>query len=45
VVPRPKARQAIIDAGGLIAYVRKRASVWWRPPKTPDAVESTRVDN
>ena len=25
VVPLPKARQAIIDAGGLIAYTRKRA--------------------
>jgi 3-isopropylmalate/(R)-2-methylmalate dehydratase small subunit len=24
VVPLPKARQAIIDAGGLIAYTRKR---------------------
>ena len=24
IVPLPKARQAIIDAGGLIAYVRKR---------------------
>jgi hypothetical protein len=24
VVPLPKARQAIVDAGGLIAYTRKR---------------------
>ena len=24
VVPLPKARQAIIDAGGLVAYTRKR---------------------
>jgi hypothetical protein len=24
VVPMPKARQAIIDAGGLIAYTRQR---------------------
>ncbi len=24
IVPLPKARQAIIDAGGLIAYTRKR---------------------
>ena len=24
VVPLPKARQSIIDAGGLIAYTRKR---------------------
>jgi hypothetical protein len=24
VVPLPKARQAIIDAGGLIAYTRRR---------------------
>jgi len=24
VTPLPKARQAIIDAGGLIAYTRKR---------------------
>jgi hypothetical protein len=23
-VPLPKARQAIVDAGGLIAYTRKR---------------------